>query len=61
MQSAQARLDALGADATALAGNVEALARAATASPPAAVIAVDATEQSLRERLDPFGLDQDRR
>jgi response regulator RpfG family c-di-GMP phosphodiesterase len=58
VQSAQARLDALGADATALAGNVEALARAATASPPAAVIAVDATEQSLRERLDPFGLDQ---
>ena len=58
VQSAQARLDALGADATALAGDVEALARAATASPPAAVIAVDATEQALRERLDPFGLDQ---
>ena len=56
VQSTQARLDALGADATALAGNVEALARAAAASPPAAVIAVDATEQALRERLDPFGL-----
>ena len=58
VQSTQARLDALGADATALAGSVEALARAAVASPPAAVIAVDATEQALRERLDPFGLDQ---
>jgi putative two-component system response regulator len=58
VQSAQARLDALGADATALAGNVEALARAAAASPPAAVIAVDATEQALRERLDPFSLGQ---
>ena len=56
VQSTQARLDALGADATALAGNVEALARAATASLPAAVIAVDATEDALRERLDPFGL-----
>src|SRR5690349_21418883 len=58
VQAAQARLDALGADAIALAGNVEALARAATASPPAAVIAVDATEQALRERLDPFALNQ---
>ena len=56
VQSTQARLDALGADATALAGNVEALARAAVASPPAAVIAVDATGLALGERLDPFGL-----
>ena len=31
---------------TALAGDVEALARAAIASPPAAIVAVDATEAS---------------
>lgn len=56
VQAAQARLDALGADATALAGNVDALARAAAAAPPAAIIVVDATEDALRSRLDPFGL-----
>jgi putative two-component system response regulator len=43
---------------TALAGDVEALARAATASPPAAIISVDATELALRDRLDPFDLKQ---
>jgi putative nucleotidyltransferase with HDIG domain len=57
VQAAQGRLAALGADATALAGDVEALARAATAAPPAAVLAVDGLEGPLRERLDPFGLD----
>jgi len=56
VQAVQARLDALGADATALAGNVDALARAAAAAPPAAVIAIDSTEDALRERLDPFAL-----
>src|SRR3954469_16046359 len=63
VQAAQGRLDALGADVTALAGDVEALARAATARPapaslPAAIVAVDATEEQLRERLDPFDLKQ---
>jgi putative nucleotidyltransferase with HDIG domain len=56
VQAAQGRLAALGADVTALAGDVDALARAATASPPAAVLAVDGLERPLRERLDPFGL-----
>jgi len=58
VQVAQGRLAALGADATALAGDVEALARAAIAAPPAAIIAVDATEAQLRDRLDPFDLKQ---
>ena len=58
VQVAQGRLAALGADVTALAGDVEALARAATAAPPAAIVAVDATERQLRERLDPFDLKQ---
>src|SRR3954453_3663843 len=58
VQAAQGRLAALGADVTALAGDVEALARAATGSPPAAIVAVDATEEQLRERLDPFDLKQ---
>jgi putative nucleotidyltransferase with HDIG domain len=57
VQAAQGRLSALGADATALAGDVAALARAATAAPPAAVLAVDGLEGALRERLDPFGLE----
>ncbi|HEY6891894.1 MAG TPA: hypothetical protein VI300_29100, partial [Solirubrobacter sp.] len=42
VQAAQTRLAELGADATALAGDVEALARAAIASPPAAIVVVDA-------------------
>ena len=58
VQAAQARLAALGADATALAGDVDALARAAAAAPPAAVLAVDALEAPLRARLDPFGLER---
>src|SRR3954454_18236870 len=58
VKTAQGRLAALGADVTALAGDVEALARAAAASPPAAIVAVDATETQLRERLDPFELKQ---
>jgi putative nucleotidyltransferase with HDIG domain len=58
VQAAQARLAELGADATALAGDVEALARAAVASPPAAIVVVDSTEARLRDRLDPFDLKQ---
>src|SRR4051794_39899476 len=58
VQAAQTRLAELGADATALAGDVEALARAAIASPPAAIVVVDATESRLRDRLDPFALKQ---
>ena len=58
VQAAQTRLAELGADATALAGDVEALARAAIASPPAAIVVVDATESRLRDRLDPFDLKQ---
>src|SRR3954470_7163911 len=42
VQAAKARLAGLGPDVTALAGDVEALARAAAAAPPAAVVAVDA-------------------
>src|SRR4051794_14815321 len=57
VQAAQGRLADLGADVTALAGDVDALARAAAAAPPAAVLAVDGLEGSLRRRLDPFGLD----
>ncbi|HWK30306.1 MAG TPA: HD domain-containing phosphohydrolase [Solirubrobacter sp.] len=55
VQAAQTRLAALGADAIALAGDVDALARAAAASPPTAVVAVDGGD-ALRERLDPFDL-----
>src|SRR3954467_1818536 len=55
VQAVRDRLAALGADATALAGDTEAIARAAAADPPAAVIAVGAAEAALRSRLDPFG------
>ena len=47
------RLAALGAEVTALAGDVEDVARAAAAAPPAAVIAVDATEAALRDAAGP--------
>src|SRR3954469_20850042 len=57
VQAVRDRLAALGADATALAGDTEAIARAAAADPPAAVLAVGAAEAALRSRLDPFGLE----
>ena len=57
VQAVRARLQALGAEATALAGDVEAIARAAVADPPAAVLAVGGVDAALRSRLDPFGLD----
>ena len=57
VQPVCARMSALGADATALAGDPEAAARAATAERPAAVLAVDGIEAALRARLDPFGLE----
>src|ERR1700759_2957975 len=57
VQAVRARLSALGADATALAGDVEAIARAAAADPPAAVLSVGCTTAALRTRLDPFGLE----
>jgi putative nucleotidyltransferase with HDIG domain len=57
VQAVRARLAALGADATALAGDVEAIARAAAADRPAAVLSVGSTTAALRTRLDPFGLE----
>src|SRR4051812_15503627 len=51
------RLAALGAEAAALVGDAEELARAVAASPPGAVLADAVTEQPLRERLDPMGLE----
>jgi putative nucleotidyltransferase with HDIG domain len=57
VQAVRARLAALGADATALAGDIEAIARAAVADPPAAVLAVGGAEAALRSRLDPYGID----
>src|SRR4051794_33482562 len=57
VQAVRDRLAALGADATALAGDTDAIARAAAADPPAAVLAVGAAEAALRARLDPFGLE----
>jgi len=47
------RLAALGANVSALVGDVESLARAIAAEPPDAVVS---TDPGLRERLDPFGL-----
>jgi putative nucleotidyltransferase with HDIG domain len=57
VQAVRDRLAALGADATALAGDTDAIARAAAADPPAAVLAVGGAEAALRARLDPFGLE----
>src|SRR4051812_11108105 len=57
VQAVRDRLAALGADATALAGDTDAIARAAAADRPAAVLAVGAAEAALRSRLDPFGLE----
>ncbi len=56
VQVVGARLAALGADATALAGDIDALARAAESGRPSAVLALDGAEAPLRARLDPFGL-----
>src|SRR4051794_13820474 len=50
------RLAALGAEASALVGDAEELARAVAAAPPGAILAAPATEAALRERLDPMAL-----
>src|ERR687883_1497936 len=57
VQAVRERLAALGADATALAGDADAVARAAVADPPAAILALDGIEGGLRARLDPFRLE----
>jgi putative nucleotidyltransferase with HDIG domain len=57
VQPVRVRLSALGADATALAGDPDAVARSVAAEPPSAVLAVDGSEAALRDRLDPFGLE----
>ncbi len=57
VQAVRSRLSALGAEATALAGDAEAVARAAAADPPAAVLAVGDSELELRARLDPFNIE----
>jgi putative nucleotidyltransferase with HDIG domain len=57
VQTVRDQLAALGAEATALAGDADAVARAAVADPPAAILALDGIEGGLRERLDPFGLE----
>jgi HD-GYP domain-containing protein (c-di-GMP phosphodiesterase class II) len=57
VQAVRERLAALGAEATALAGDADAVARAAVADPPAAILALDGIEGGLRARLDPFDLE----
>jgi putative nucleotidyltransferase with HDIG domain len=57
VQAVSASLAALGADTAALAGDLDAIVRAAAADPPAVVLAVGASEARLRSRLDPFGLE----
>src|SRR5919199_2699784 len=57
VQTVRQQLAALGAEATALAGDADAVARAAVADPPAPILALDGIEGRLRGRLDPFGLE----
>jgi putative nucleotidyltransferase with HDIG domain len=57
VQTVRSQLAALGAEATALAGDPDAVARAAVADPPAAILALDGIERGLRARLDPFNLE----
>jgi putative nucleotidyltransferase with HDIG domain len=57
VQAVSSRLAALGADTAALAGDIDAIARAAAADPPAVVLVVGASDARLRARLDPFGLE----
>jgi putative nucleotidyltransferase with HDIG domain len=57
VQAVTARLATLGADAAALAGEIDGVARAAAADPPAVVLAVGDSEARVRARLDPFGLE----
>jgi putative nucleotidyltransferase with HDIG domain len=57
VQTVREQLAALGAEATALAGDADAVARAAMADPPAAILALDGIESGLRSRLDPFNLE----
>jgi putative nucleotidyltransferase with HDIG domain len=57
VQTVREQLAALGAEATALAGDADAVARAAVADPPAAILALDGIESGLRARLDPFNLE----
>src|SRR5918911_252154 len=57
VQAGRGRRAARGADAPALAGDADAVARAAVADPPAAILALDGIESGLRSRLDPFDLE----
>ena len=57
VRPARDRLAALGADVTALVGDAEDVAGAVLAEPPQAVLAADGLVESLRARLDPFGVE----